>query len=452
MALKIDLEKAFDRLEWSFIREVLVLFNIPPNLNALIMDCISSTFVSILFNSGKLPAFCPSRGIRQGDPLSPYIFILCLEYLGLLIRDKNANNAWKPVKASRSGPTFSHLFFADDLMLFDFHNIVHKVQEKLAGWQASLLSLVGRRTLIKSSSGTIPDYVMKEALLPSRVCKEINRANRNFLWGSTLEKRKMHLVSWNTVTRPKDHGGLACKAAKPLLDSDLRKVITTGTSTSLWYDTCISNGILGAQLIGPLNIGEQNQLVSQIIDQNRNWHFQLSFDLPENMVKLIQAIPTNINSQLGPPSGLYNSFGLPLSDWLHANCKSSLVSWHHGIPWSTLFLFGLWSIWTNRNCVTYQAKHPNQHLRKDCVAKALEFHFLTASCKPPRARDRLNAKWTKPPLGWHKLNIDASVTNGHAGVGGLIRDSNGNWVQGFSKTIGTTSVLMVELWALREGI
>ena len=63
MALKIDLEKAFDRLEWSFIREVLVLFNFPSNLIAIIMDCISSTSVSMLFNGGKLPIFSPSRGI-----------------------------------------------------------------------------------------------------------------------------------------------------------------------------------------------------------------------------------------------------------------------------------------------------------------------------------------------------------------------------------------------------
>ena len=111
MALKIDLEKAFDRLEWSFVREVLVHFNFPPNLITLIMDCISSSTVSILFNGGKLDPFTPSHRIRQGDPISPYIFILCLEYLGLLIHDKITFKAWKAVKASRTGPAFSHLFF-----------------------------------------------------------------------------------------------------------------------------------------------------------------------------------------------------------------------------------------------------------------------------------------------------------------------------------------------------
>ena len=118
MVLKIDLEKAFDRLEWSFIREVLVHFNFPSNLIAIIMDCISSTSVSVLFNDGKLPTFSPSCGIRQGDLISPYIFIMCLEYLGLLIHDKTANNSWKPIKACRSEPAFSHLCFANDLDAF----------------------------------------------------------------------------------------------------------------------------------------------------------------------------------------------------------------------------------------------------------------------------------------------------------------------------------------------
>lgn len=119
MALKIDLEKAFDRLEWSFICEVLHHFNFPKNIIDIIMACILSTSVSILFNGGKLEPFTPTRGICQGDPLSPYIFILCLEYLSFLILDKIADNTWKPVKASRSSPSFSHLFFTNDLILFD---------------------------------------------------------------------------------------------------------------------------------------------------------------------------------------------------------------------------------------------------------------------------------------------------------------------------------------------
>lgn len=118
LAIKLDLEKAYDRLEWSFIRDTLKLFYFPHHLISLIMSCVSTTSISILFNGGTLDAFQPSRGIRQGDPLSPYLFILCLEVLRALIEGKCKENLWNPVKASQGGPAFSHLFFVDDLLLF----------------------------------------------------------------------------------------------------------------------------------------------------------------------------------------------------------------------------------------------------------------------------------------------------------------------------------------------
>ena len=118
MALKIDLEKAYDKREWSFIKDMLIRANLPNDIIDVIMSCVSSVSTSILFNGEALDPILPSRGIRQGDPLSLYLFILCMDYLGQLIEEKCSANLWQLVKASQSGLAFSHLFFANDLMLF----------------------------------------------------------------------------------------------------------------------------------------------------------------------------------------------------------------------------------------------------------------------------------------------------------------------------------------------
>ena len=97
---------------------MLVRANLPLDLRDIIMSCVSTMSTSILFNGEALEHIYPSRGIRQGDPLSPYLFILCMDFLGQLIEKKCNAKLWQPVKASQSGPTFSHLFFADDLLLF----------------------------------------------------------------------------------------------------------------------------------------------------------------------------------------------------------------------------------------------------------------------------------------------------------------------------------------------
>lgn len=115
--LKLDLEKVFDRLEWSFIRHILTYFNFPHSLISLIMSCISTSSISMLFNGMPTQYFLPSRGIRQGDPLSLYLLILCMEMLTRSIDHAVDYKQWSPITLFRSGPRIFHLRFTDDIIL-----------------------------------------------------------------------------------------------------------------------------------------------------------------------------------------------------------------------------------------------------------------------------------------------------------------------------------------------
>lgn len=100
MILKIDLEKTFDKLEWSLIRKTLHYLNFPVGLSNLIMPSISSSQILILFNKGKTDFFTPSRGIRQGEPMSSYIFALCMELLFIRIEYELDVLKWNPISIS----------------------------------------------------------------------------------------------------------------------------------------------------------------------------------------------------------------------------------------------------------------------------------------------------------------------------------------------------------------
>ena len=118
LALNLDMSKAYDRMEWGFLKKVMEKMGFGEKWVKLVMECISTISYSVLVNGEPNGDIKPSRGIRQGDPLSPYLFLLCSEGLNRLIQAAAREDGIRGFSLCRNGPQISHLFFADDTLLF----------------------------------------------------------------------------------------------------------------------------------------------------------------------------------------------------------------------------------------------------------------------------------------------------------------------------------------------
>ena len=117
-ALKIDMSKAYDRIEWGFLQDMMLKMGFDARWVKLIMLCVTTVRYSVLRENREVGPIIPSRGLRQGDPLSPYLFILCAEGFSSLIKRYERLGLLHGVKVARSAPEVTHLFFADDSFLF----------------------------------------------------------------------------------------------------------------------------------------------------------------------------------------------------------------------------------------------------------------------------------------------------------------------------------------------
>jgi hypothetical protein len=131
MFLKMDMEKAFDRMDWHFILSIMDKLGFSSTWLTWIRLCISSISFSILLNGSPFGNFSPERGLRQGDPLSPFLFILGVEVFSRLMFKEERNGSIKGLWIARNVTAIHHLLFADDLLIFGRASIAEATSIKI---------------------------------------------------------------------------------------------------------------------------------------------------------------------------------------------------------------------------------------------------------------------------------------------------------------------------------
>lgn len=118
MAVKTDMSKAYDRVEWDFVWLVFKRLGFDDKWTTFISQCISTVTYSFLINGTTQGYIKPSCGIHQGDPLSPYLFILCGKVLSGLFKNVQVNGRLKGIRVAQKSPRVNHLLFDDDTIFF----------------------------------------------------------------------------------------------------------------------------------------------------------------------------------------------------------------------------------------------------------------------------------------------------------------------------------------------
>jgi hypothetical protein len=116
-AVKADMSKAYDRVEWGFLEAMMLKLGFSRRWVKLIMNRVTIVRYQIKINGDFTQQFTPTRGLRQGDPLSPYLFVICADGLSALLMDAEANGKISGVRTCPATPPITHLFFADDSVL-----------------------------------------------------------------------------------------------------------------------------------------------------------------------------------------------------------------------------------------------------------------------------------------------------------------------------------------------
>ncbi|GJS39463.1 RNA-directed DNA polymerase, eukaryota [Tanacetum coccineum] len=274
---KVDFEKAYDTVRWDFLNDVLHKFGFGNRWRLWIQSCLRSSRGSIIVNGSPTEEFQFFKGLKQGDPLSPFLFILIMESLHLSFQRVVDAGMYTGIKLF-SSLNLSHLFYADDVMFVGqwcdsnintlvhalecFHRalglkinmskstkvggsmsrvhtwdeVVEKVTSRLSRWKMKSLSISGRLTLLKSVLGSMPIFHMSIFKVPSSVLQRLESIRSRFFKGHDLGSNKAAWVKWSNVLMPKEKRGLGVSSLYALNRGLLFKWVWKfyAQKTSLW--------------------------------------------------------------------------------------------------------------------------------------------------------------------------------------------------------------------------
>ncbi|KAK1650518.1 hypothetical protein QYE76_068323 [Lolium multiflorum] len=388
-ALKLDMGKAYDRVEWPFLEQMMLGFS--NRWVALIMKCCTSVKYRFKLNGSLTEEVTLSRGIRQGDPISPYPFLICGEAFSCLLNAAEADGRLTGVRVADNAPSFNHLLFADDSL------ILLTVTEESASHLKNILELYeccsGQTAEpIVGMSYTWRSILKGNQLLKEGVIKRVGNGATINVWTDPWIPRE---ASPYVISR---RGNLIIDKASDLID----------TINGGWDEELVKECMWPADVVHVLNIPlclETNDCWAWRLDSKGQFSVQRGEQMWRRMVF------GKVRDKLLSCTG-------------HKELVHSILKLEQGDKIKSVAL--LWEWWKHRNKINAESiKLDIDAVVINAVRNALEY---TQFCVvPSNKKPQLNQKWKPPDEGVIKVNTDGSffAASNLGGWGYVIRDCNG---------------------------
>ncbi|XP_062166910.1 uncharacterized protein LOC133873195 [Alnus glutinosa] len=358
MAVNIDMEKAFDRMEWSFIISILNTLGFNDKWINWIRLCITTTSFSVLLNGSPFGHFRPSRGLRQGDPLSPFLFIIGTEALSRLL-----HHHLRGFSVSRDNLAINHLLFADDLVIFTSATSSEASRIKICLDKYSLCSgqsiNISKSNILFSKNTTASTISSIQGFLPFAItpvsAKHLGLPmligrSKKFAFSNILDKVKGKIEGWRSKTFSQAGKSVLIKGSYiwndiktivPFLKFGACYISHSLSSLAIWFAPWIPTlpnfrptpRVEGLQANFPLAI------LDLVSSSTGTWNFPLlEFLFDQASVSEILKIRTRFDTDsiLWTPS-LTGVFSTKSAHWFYTSQRTSVVSPLSQANWKLLW-------------------------------------------------------------------------------------------------------------------
>ncbi|XP_059292434.1 uncharacterized protein LOC132045876 [Lycium ferocissimum] len=192
VVLKLDMAKAYDRVSWSYLIKVLRKMGFAEVFIDMVWRLIANNWYSILLNGQASGFFHSTRGVKQGDPLSPPLFILSAEVLSGALNSLFENKDFKSYGMSKWSASLNHLAYADDTIIFSSADSrsLELIMEVLHDYE----------------------HLLSAIKPPKCVVDDLHKIFSRFFWNNSEEGRRRHWSSWLNLCMPKEEGGVGFRS------------------------------------------------------------------------------------------------------------------------------------------------------------------------------------------------------------------------------------------------